>query len=485
MENVAKIVRERLTATSITGNHPDADLLTAFSERLLPDRERSQVLEHLALCAECRDVLALAQPGELPTAVVVQPMRGGWLTWPQLRWSLAAVGLIVVGSFVVLQHQRPRDVASAPVQSSETVRSTDEAKNQLPATEAVPGPVRAPKTADAASAKSADNALRLQAPAEAKKAFDDVDAFAKTQTPGKMAGITGGTTTFRTQALPHGPMPPAQWRQNTNARANANHQQSVSQSQAPPPPAAAPSANEQATNGLLVSRQDSPAPKTAPRATEPLEADKQRQITNAVALNARTAPPSSLDRGAGAEVARAKDAEPQTNAPKSQPVEAYGALVASTSNFSPSGSLVPESARWAINSAGGLQRSLDQGRTWQDVDVNNGADNSAGVNLQMAMKSSRARVAAKEKSDQKIKPIVFRAVAANGPDVWAGGSEGTLYHSTDAGDHWVRILPSWRGIELSGDILSLQFADVQHGRIVTSTAEIWTTADAGQTWDKQ
>ena len=87
--------------------------------------------------------------------------------------------------------------------------------------------------------------------------------------------------------------------------------------------------------------------------------------------------------------------------------------------------------------------------------------------------------------DAKAKPIIFHAVAANGPDVWAGGSEASLFHSTDSGDHWIRIQPSWRGVLLSGDILSLQFGDPQHGRIVTSTAEIWTTADAGQTWDKQ
>jgi len=117
--------------------------------------------------------------------------------------------------------------------------------------------------------------------------------------------------------------------------------------------------------------------------------------------------------------------------------------------------------------------------------VNSGVQDSSGLDLQLAMKSSRAKAAPKDKADAKAKPIIFRAVAANGPDVWAGGSEASLFHSTDSGDHWIRIQPSWRGVLLSGDILSLQFGDPQHGRIVTSTAEIWTTADAGQTWDKQ
>jgi photosystem II stability/assembly factor-like uncharacterized protein len=103
----------------------------------------------------------------------------------------------------------------------------------------------------------------------------------------------------------------------------------------------------------------------------------------------------------------------------------------------------------------------------------------------MAMKSSRQKALAKDKADMKQTPLVFRAVSSNGPDVWAGGSGGHLYHSTDAGAHWVQVVPEWSGVELSGDIVSLQFADPQNGRIVTSSSEIWTTADAGQSWQKR
>ncbi len=110
---------------------------------------------------------------------------------------------------------------------------------------------------------------------------------------------------------------------------------------------------------------------------------------------------------------------------------------------------------------------------------------AGGVNLRMAMKASREKALAKDKADMKQAPVVFRAVSANGPDVWAGGSGGHLYHSTDAGAHWVQVVPSWSGVELTSDIVSLQFADPQQGRIVTSSSEIWTTADAGQTWQKR
>jgi photosystem II stability/assembly factor-like uncharacterized protein len=76
-------------------------------------------------------------------------------------------------------------------------------------------------------------------------------------------------------------------------------------------------------------------------------------------------------------------------------------------------------------------------------------------------------------------------VAANGSDVWAGGANGVLYHSTDAGAHWSRVTPSSGNAVLTGDILTMEFADPQHGKIVTSTSETWSTSDRGLTWQKQ
>jgi photosystem II stability/assembly factor-like uncharacterized protein len=51
--------------------------------------------------------------------------------------------------------------------------------------------------------------------------------------------------------------------------------------------------------------------------------------------------------------------------------------------------------------------------------------------------------------------------------------------------HWARVVPASANARLSGDILSLEFPDQQHGRVVTATPEVWTTDDGGQTWLKQ
>jgi photosystem II stability/assembly factor-like uncharacterized protein len=148
---------------------------------------------------------------------------------------------------------------------------------------------------------------------------------------------------------------------------------------------------------------------------------------------------------------------------------------------------------WTISSTGSLQRSFDQGRTWQDVHVNGNPSmdaEAAQMNYSMNLKKQGAAADQNEKNDsddekKAAAPIAFRAVAANGADVWAGGSGGLLYHSIDSGAHWIRVVPSAREAFLTGDIISVVFTDVQHGRVMTSAKETWITDNAGKTWQKQ
>ena len=489
MEKIPKIVGERLRATAVAVDHPDPDVLTAFSERSLPERERSQVLAHLARCGDCRDVLALSLPAEEPSIAVIRPVRDRWLTWPRLRWGLVAAGVIVVGSFGVLRYREtshPAMVASYDAPRAQGI--ANEAKTQA---EPSPAPPQAAQVEEQKTPQAEfryDQTKSKPAP-ETDKEFDRLEQFAKLEPPARDQRLDAGSTakgTLRTQSLPHGPMPPSQqWQLNVNG--NTNNNAYPSQSQAPAPAVPPEFARQQSSNQVVVTAQ-APVP-SAPGSTigGPVTAGKQAQELNTLAVEGRAvAPLSSTGSSAGAEVARAKPAAtPAANAPKADAADSYSISTANGSNFAQTSPLVLESARWSINAAGGLQRSLDQGKSWQDVDVTGAAGIAGGVNLRMAMKASREKALAKDKADMKQVPVVFRAVSANGPDVWAGGSGGHLYHSTDAGAHWVQVVPSWSGVELTSDIVSLQFADPQQGRIVTSSSEIWTTADAGQTWQKR
>jgi hypothetical protein len=168
--------------------------------------------------------------------------------------------------------------------------------------------------------------------------------------------------------------------------------------------------------------------------------------------------------------------------------------------------LLRASPRWAISSAGTLQRSFDAGKTWEDINPNTDFTSGAGSSTlessavatrykdapdmadQAAVNQTAANQAMKKQQQAKASPNsspVFRAIAAAGLEVWAGGSAGVLYHSVDSGNHWTLVLPSSAGTILTGDITSIQFADPQHGTVTTSNQEIWTTADSGRTWRKQ
>ena len=109
--------------------------------------------------------------------------------------------------------------------------------------------------------------------------------------------------------------------------------------------------------------------------------------------------------------------------------------------------------RWTLTANGALQRSLDSGRTWQTIPV--------------------------PSADQ------FRALSANGFEIWVGGANGALYHSADAGHSWLQVQPVAQGQVLTADITGVEFTDSLHGTVTTATKETWTTADAGQTWQKK
>jgi hypothetical protein len=147
---------------------------------------------------------------------------------------------------------------------------------------------------------------------------------------------------------------------------------------------------------------------------------------------------------------RAKEAPDGPLSPASTPMNGSMAVAESAAMLLTSPNLAP---RWALTSDGSLQRSLDSGRSWTVIPI-----------------STQSR---------------FHALAANGLDIWVGGDSGALYHSSDAGQHWMQIQPTENGQPVSADIIGVEFPDMEHGRVNTSTGEVWVTEDAGFTWKKQ
>jgi hypothetical protein len=471
MQNVPKIVRERLRAATPSVDHPDADVLTAFAERSLPKREQGVVLEHLARCGDCRDIVALALPATEPVEAVVNRSSSGWLTWPALRWAFVAVGVVAIASLGIVQYQRGRTenmAASAPARSEIAAKGTRDQSSPTAAvskSEKIPAP---PPSAFVDSRVAPVSSFR-----DKEKELDEKNSTLRADRFQALAPLppasTGRDAGSRIGQLAHGPRVSNQWQQNTV--------QNQLQNQAPAA-SSSPFAKQQAAGDLSANME-------VPRASETVEvqsAQTTAQTRSLDSLQVQSVPAAaqqtSKDDYVSARVAKSKAwATPQVTSGASGPAPsgAIGGPVATSSGSIP---------RWTISSAGRLQRSFDQGNTWQDVDVNANLASVVGTSLEISANAAHASKNKDARQDLKREAAsaAFRAVAAAGTDIWAGGSG--LYHSLDAGNHWTRIVPASADAMLTGDIVSLEFSD-QHGKVATSTAEIWITTDGGQNWQKQ
>lgn len=452
MQNIPQIARERLNAATPVDHHLDADVLTAFAELSLPEVERTAVLDHLARCGKCRDVLVLALPEADAVQTVVAPARSGWLTWPVLRWGFVVAGAVAIVSIGILQYQRhlqPATMVAKQTTNAPALANNVQAEPAPPAF-AAPSEKQGNSVAEAGSSVgkpsgrigSESNQRKLVVPAATPQA--------SVQQQRSSGGIGG--TAARGQLL-HDPGMPTQWQQQQVARAQAS-------------PAAAPSAGAMQQNTDLTQDQDS---QIQAQSGQPQQ--ESDYLSGAIGKAKPAAGAQSENAVSGQAIAGTAAQQSSSRLTLTQPSQA-----------------APVPPIWSISPAGGLQRSFDQGQTWQDVDVNaSSAPASSEIGLAVVAKNARVSDAVADKKVRKEQAGVpsFHAVTTIGTEVWAGGSNGALYHSLDAGNHWTQVMPSVEGTSLTGDIVGLAFSDAQHGKITTSTSEAWITGDSGQTWQKQ
>jgi Photosynthesis system II assembly factor YCF48/Putative zinc-finger len=450
MNELPKIARDRLKR-SADGNHPDPNLLAAFAEQALPPRERASLLQHLAGCANCREVLTLSLP-PLESSAGANKDTGtaapvSWLQWPALRWGALAACVVIVGTAVLWHHEKPlayvtQDVpvpAAAPAsQRDEGVATGLRTGASLPTREQteparqVPAPQVRNEQLQVRNEQRNETKPQVPAPPKAM-------ASTRSLRSGKEFAYAPG---FDKDSH--------EWRAGSSGLVNG-----VARAAAAP---AAPVATGRATPDLKDEAANLPGTgKNADQLTPllpptPNEASQTAQV-QAEAGNVT----NPLDGQPKIDMGRAK-ASPATDS--TVLIETPGAA-----QFTPSPEQLaamrkarapmfrPEFTRWTISSDGHLQRSIDSGKSWQPVPV---AENAT-----------------------------FRALSANGPDLWVGGAAGLLYHSTDAGGHWTQVKPATDKTTLSADIAAIEFTDVQQGKITTASGEVWLTTDAGQTWQKR
>jgi hypothetical protein len=81
--------------------------------------------------------------------------------------------------------------------------------------------------------------------------------------------------------------------------------------------------------------------------------------------------------------------------------------------------------------------------------------------------------------DEKSK---MRVISVFNADVWIGGDNARLYHSTDNGVTWKQVtLPQKNGGAQA--ITHIRFQTAQSGKVEAADGTNWTTADSGITWN--
>jgi hypothetical protein len=467
MQNLPKIVAKRLQSLPAE-SHPDADLLTAFAEQSLTRAERDQVVEHLARCGDCRETLSLALPPQVESQGLADSslnwFRGTLLRGSALRWAAVAASVVLIASIGTLQFRRQqgRELAVNVFQAKQAIAT--------PAQSSQPSSQAAVPQAGAQEDKLA--VPRPQADLSDNKAVRSEGAIV----------LPGANSALANRAAIGGPIVRSAPSPVLNPA--PRHDSVIGGTPAPLPAAG---------------QNLSPAP--VPQTVEVVSASP----TEAQSETAQVATQSSAQSQAHGEFTRHETAEQSADrVGKAKPASAQASLAMAPPSLHSEPLLMKSLAapRWTISATGALQRSFDGGQTWQDVNVT--ANDSAldrpqraqmmTVEVQADLTSEaqpEPQIEAKKQAKSKEKqsapvPAIFRAlsVSSNAAEVWAGSSGGALYHTTDAGNNWARVLPA-AGVNLTGDIVSIQFFDPRKGTVTTSTAEVWTTPDAGQTWHKQ
>lgn len=385
-----KPVREALARQMAHDAHPSADVLTAFAEQGLHHDERQRVIDHLAQCTECREVVFLASnaveepvgkeqelvaaaaatqvPRPAFTSVLaagqVTPSEGRTAMPRRNRWSLwwvwaPAVAVVLIVSGIVLQK---RSEFGGPENMTVAVKGLPPAPQRAPVASPTPG---------------SENQLAVEF-----KATPGAESKAKPVTP------KGGTKSQTAATM-----------QAQNTEKSPDNLTLYAAKEPPPSPKA------------LLAKPASPA------------------LPGAIPGMAGTAPVPTPIQNSFAE-SQAQDTTAQLFA-RPQTMRSVSGL----------------RSQWRISTDGHLEHSTAPS-VWSPV-----------------------------LADQ---PTTFHVVSVVGSNVWAGGSSGALFHSSDSGETWSKQALAGE----TGTIVSIHFSDAAHGIITTDGGARWITSDGGATWIK-
>jgi hypothetical protein len=501
MPELSNLLKNGLAkASQEAGVHPDADLLTAYAEQILTSSERSQVLEHLAACRQCRDVvsLALEPAAEERAPVLVATPRRRWFLTPQFA-LVAAVAAMAVGVGIVMRLQPSQP---AVVQEAKAVPPAAANSGSADSSPAQPGSTK-PDSAQPGLGEKDTHAIASAAVPPPK----GMPAFAgNTASDQKVAGTRSLQVEARQAEARNAPL------KDTAGKASASAAGPASPANRPEPKkkdagaggraqlaSAAPSrqdyvnlqmfasdASYQGASGGDLPSAPSPAPAASTITQARALAGGPPTIfadipNNAVKQSQRGMtlyqPPAARESagllGKIADVGkhmRAKRLGPAIPAEAiksfamasgAPPTDQAAEVAAARAPAKPESMTLKESSAFSANGLrgrsndqwnGGLRWSVDHGKLYDE----------AKGHAEMT----------------SVSGMEFSTVWQGDAEVWAGGSHAALIHSSDGGATWEKIA---LGDSATGTVVNIEVSGA-NVVVKTSSNQTWTSHDGGKSW---
>ena len=463
MAELSNSLRQRLGAVQNgQQTHPDADLLTAFVEQALSTAERAEVLGHLSVCWECRQVVALSlpQPPESAIQPVITPAPvSGWRRWFTPAFGLAGlVTAMAVVALVVMQVPGKRGTEKQSQQAQ-----VAPVKDQAPETDQK-------KDAGTAESFSAESRERMPAANEAEKL-----RAGNVSRPAPRAAIPARTSAGRPIAAGDQPLlgvfPSRQDFVNTGLfEANVEYKANDKNLPAAPQPQPSKSETRFVVNAPeIMTFSDIPAGQPAGNSNvrilnPPTPPERHPWVISVIRNGAghvkALATPPAISAGGIAFHTMGGQSKFSADLMKQHPAEVAAA---------------PEKP-----GAEGLQRFDTLSHRSM------AADESSAAEMGAAWKASGGKLLRSTKPGQwdEAYPgasFQFTFVSARGNEVWAGGTHASVVHSHDGGRSWEapRL-----GDAASGSIVSILFSGATI-QVRTSDDQSWSSSDGGKTWAQQ
>ncbi|MGA7969869.1 MAG: YCF48-related protein [Terriglobales bacterium] len=542
MPDIPKIVPYRMRAASaqdaLAATHPEADELTAFIEQALSPSERDGVLQHLALCADCREAVVLALPAMdetvLPAAVSLaeedaevalvqssgadqqsgpqsredgkqesEKERKSHFAWPSfawtpLRWATLAAG-IAVAVFVVrpaLERINEKPNASinsaqnhAPVAAGSPGAESQIASSAAPENAVAEGSAKSPEQSPINSLATSKAESKLKSgPGEDLPSSDIVAGVAGVD----RQVVAGQLTTLPLKKPSVPPSDPEMHLAGNLARVPAGKSSGENRSRSETVQVVAGgSLNETSPDSNTIAQNDAQS-----------GAQNDEVIVQSAPAVVKSKPP--LDD-------TVVNGPPVVNSPVVTPTVATPAVGAPPVNGRQNDRL-----QTTVPSPNGVQSNSAMAKKADAPEMIAGSqaeivpsDKSAGAAFGRNTAASRAAIPKQAASWTITGGVLQRSVdggqtwqaaargdhsllcyTSRGPEMWAGGEAGTLLHSSDSGATWSAVAVSYQGRSLDSAVTHIDVrgpAERGPAEIILSTGDhhIWSSADGGKTWEKK